>query len=383
MMSTALKTAADLLVKLLSFAVTAAMALTILVVSMHSATAVLGSQRDGYQALGFLFWIAFATLAVLVHEIGHAVAARSVGWDVHLITVFRFSLRTKARRIFVWPGGSRDRGAGSVFATPARLESWDKSWAVVILGGPLANLLIASVAYAALVRLHPEPFRTGLLGGIAATQGAVGLANLLPFRWRTHTSDGAKLLGAKLLGLMLGKTSTADQRALHRLHGLSIDGADPSGWSRDLIERIAQARFTSPEDAIRFSVLFNHGLSRGDIRGAYDLIEQARNNASFGLLPYQSAYAFLIAMVERDADRAEAMLSLVPEKARADFGYWRARACVDALRGQHPQARESVAKALQWAKKSGARPDADDRKLFDAIERGEPLPFAFERAEAA
>jgi hypothetical protein len=378
MTSTVLKTVAGFLAKLLSVAVTVTTATTILIVSMTSAVTILGLQGDGFQPLGFLLWIAFTTLAVLIHEIGHAGAARSVGWDVHLITVFWLSFRPRARRFFVWPRGSRDRGAGSVFATPARMEAWDKSWAVVLLGGPLANLLVAVVAYAALARFHFGPLWTGLGGGIAATQGVVGIANLVPFRWKAHRSDGAKLLA-----MILGKASNADQRALYRLHGLLIDGADPAGWSHDLIERVAQAHFTPSQDALRLGVLFNHYLSCGDLRRAHDLLEQARSSASYSLLPYQSSYAFLIAMVERDADRAEAMLSLVPEKARADFGYWRARACIHSLRGLHPQARESVAQAMLCAKKAGVRPDADDRKLFDAIERGEPLPFAFERAEAA
>ncbi|MGA0186913.1 MAG: RIP metalloprotease RseP [Burkholderiaceae bacterium] len=167
--------------------------------------------------MSFLFAVA---LLVFVHEMGHYLAARSVGVHVERFSVGfgRTILRLRDRRGCEWAVGWIPLGgyvkmwdAGSGEARPADAAPtssfhakplWARSW--VVVAGPLANFLFAWVAFsmvASLPRQEPVPVmavpaaqspaaQAGLRGG--ETISAVGGVPVLSFsdvRWQLFRSS--------------------------------------------------------------------------------------------------------------------------------------------------------------------------------------------------
>ncbi|WP_165190929.1 site-2 protease family protein [Caulobacter soli] len=136
-------------------------------------------------------------LAILIHEAGHVLAAKTVGFDVVEARVGRGPV-TLARR--AW--GVRwtvhryaALGGLTLFVPPEGASRWRR--AVSYLGGALANLAAASVAAA----LFP-PLDEALWGLAGAVAGGWLLLNLLmalsalwPTKGGDHPSDGALIVG--------------------------------------------------------------------------------------------------------------------------------------------------------------------------------------------
>ena len=136
----------------------------------------------GYVALGLLFraggspaWITagytgleIALVGLVVHEVGHAVAARRCGQ-----TVLWFALSAPSSAVAPFPAGER--------YSPRTL-------AVVALGGPAATLVLA-VGFLAAWRLVGGHW--GLTFLVAGGVNVVALANLIPFAAKSPVG-GAK-----------------------------------------------------------------------------------------------------------------------------------------------------------------------------------------------
>jgi len=139
-------------------------------------------------------WLAVLVIgfvAVLIHELGHAVAANTVGGRVSRIVVFPIEYVVASRKLrFVRHWGRGDLG-GYVSYTLDRIEA-RRRHAIVAIAGPLANIVTGIAAGAGMAVTAPNSLPRG---GAVATAFAIlsvgmGLANLIPF----DGSDGMRLL---------------------------------------------------------------------------------------------------------------------------------------------------------------------------------------------
>lgn len=139
-------------------------------------------------------WLAVLLIgfvAVLIHELGHAVAAKAVGGQVGRIVVFPIEFAVVSRKLRLVRRWGRGDLGGYVTYTLDRIEA-RRRHAIVAIAGPLANIVTGVVAGSTLTIAK----RGGLPPGAAvATAFAIlsvgmGLANLLPF----DGSDGMRLL---------------------------------------------------------------------------------------------------------------------------------------------------------------------------------------------
>ena len=127
-----------------------------------------------------LLLILCRAVSSVVHEFGHFVAAKFVSNDVALVVIGR-SGREQVFRAFgtFWLVRSTPIG-GFCYTSPTSLVGyrWKQSW--VYAGGPLANLLIAGLAFPGLEdpELVTKEFTPFLL--LAATNLWVAVANLIP-----------------------------------------------------------------------------------------------------------------------------------------------------------------------------------------------------------
>jgi Zn-dependent protease len=128
-------------------------------------------------------------VAVLVHELGHAVAAWRLGAEVRSIVVLPFELRLRPSRLRVkWRAGGGDLG-GYVAYTLDRIELGRKHM-LIAAAGPAANLLLAVAAGVIAGQLGVEALAGTLLAALAMLSTGMALANLVPFKG----SDGHHIL---------------------------------------------------------------------------------------------------------------------------------------------------------------------------------------------
>ena len=122
--------------------------------------AIVGSANTGMGAAGYLVGAVYAVgllVAVLVHEGAHALAARSFGIEVHRIVAD------------LWGGHTAYDGR---LSTPGRS-------AVISVAGPLANLGLAAMAYAAGAQI-PDGTSSYIVSGFALVNLLLAGFNLLP-----------------------------------------------------------------------------------------------------------------------------------------------------------------------------------------------------------
>lgn len=134
--------------------------------------------------LAYLVAFAYALLlfaSVLVHEISHAAAARTIGMPAtHVV-------------IDLWGGHTQFDSEAS---SPGR------SFYVAVVG-PLSNALVATLAWLFLVALSPSGVTRLLVGALAVTNGFVAAFNLVP----GLPLDGGRLLES-LVWKVTGERST-------------------------------------------------------------------------------------------------------------------------------------------------------------------------------
>jgi hypothetical protein len=346
------------------------------IAAMESADEILDHSRN-FQGLGIVLAPLYVAFCVVVHESGHVIAARLCGWNIHLISILGLAYRPAAGR---FERTSREWGArsGFVFATPRDNGGWDRSWAAVLLGGSLANFAGAGILYALIVTAPIGRHLTAVAGALALCSLTMGFANLVPFGRGPHRKSD----GGRLLDMLLGRKLDAQTRDAFRMTGLIYDRIPVERWDAALIARMESAQRDPRFDITRTGVLLNYHLVHGDVRRAHDIMERW---AEANPVPahFIVTRAFLIAVVERDADKAGKILAAVPQAERnASFHYWRAEAAILALQGRHEAARAAAAQVRVLAAKQASILDADDELLLSAIERAEPLPDHFEREAA-
>ena len=164
---------------------------------------------------------------VVLHDAGHLLAGIAAGLRPVALGIGPFRYE---RTLAGWRGyrGSALQGiAGFAALLPdGHAGAGRGAQAVMLAGGPLANLLVASICFAAAAALGGFPRTAGLLWGVGGIALVLGVANLVPFTvaagWR---SDGRTLLD------IARHAPDADiHLALQRVVGLSLAGQRPRDW---------------------------------------------------------------------------------------------------------------------------------------------------------
>jgi hypothetical protein len=308
---------------------------------------------------------------VLIHELGHVVAALAGRWRVHQIVVGSIGFAPRALK---WTlerrtaGGSSDLG-GWVLATP-RPSNVNRSGEIMfLLGGSLANLLstLLCLAVASFLR---DPIAAALVLGFSAVSLVLGLVNLIPWRGRGETKSDGELLKQvtqrKQQGLKPGPLMEIEMR----VYGDLLDKLPPRPSDVAELRRIPVEEIPL---AGRIDTLKVIAISSGDLVWTRRLILEAERRGSPLTLYDLTSLALTAALVDNNETSARAYLDRVPAELRqTDISYLRALAAVEHVGGRTVEAKRAVAAVRHLGGKEWG--DNDDRALFQAIEAGLPLP---------
>jgi Zn-dependent protease len=170
-----------------SFASPSGVTITV-VGSWLAAAAVYGPTSDVADKGGqLLLSVALVLVLSAFHEMGHAVAGRIAGLRFRSLTVGPFSLVRRVKRLRLLPNRRWIRFAGCVEHDLKPGQTRREDLAFSALGGPAANLLLASSIFA-------SGTTSATLGDLAVWSCFFGVFNLVPMRINGQTSDGGLVL---------------------------------------------------------------------------------------------------------------------------------------------------------------------------------------------
>jgi Peptidase family M50 len=305
----------------------------------------------------YFAWIALilgAGLATFVHEVGHVLGAKAFGWRIVVFAVGRLAIRIPSLRFGIVTRDVRDEQAGWVVAVPPnslRATKTAEIWFIV--GGPMANFMVAFVLFAlALPRALQQPnapsFAVGILIGIAWQMLATALANAIPNFPRGRPNDGAKLV--ELLKAEERSSGFGPTVWLQGMLSSNIRLNEIPKWvldeSRSLIgPNLAFAAYLSTVEIGRELDGFQPDISKIDAMIAI-------HRRDFGDSHWLSAItAFVCAVYKRDAQSARKALagssgpSTVPQLTLA------AEAAIEMLEGRYADAERKLKEALATVRK--------------------------------
>ncbi len=311
-------------------------------------------------------FLVFSLICVGVHEMGHALAALVLSYHVHFVVVGPIGYRPAARKFcYVYRWDSGDFG-GYVFATPASNDGYRQREAIFVAGGPMASLVFAAIVYSAagVTGSHTHV----VLASLAMMSFAIGALSLVPFVGsRDSPSDGALLVQ-----LMRGAVPTDEALRSSQLWGLYTDELSPKEWDARVVSQIESGPVSPRYEALRNYMLLKRYLAVGEFLKGKALLDAVETIESDCHPSFLVEHAFLTALLEQDAARAEAYLARVSDKAVQDsFNYRRAYAVVYAAASRWAEALSAVEAARRLAEADGLGVDEDDELIFSAIERRE------------
>lgn len=312
-------------------------------------------------------------LAIILHEVGHVLAARLAGCRPRLFAAGPLIIRRGTRRIRVelhWGGLVP---GGMVAATPPEAGSIVRPVAILVTGGPLTNLLLSLVSAGIYRSMEPAGIPSGRLFvavfGIASL--IVGLISLNPYR------PGMASDGLRLLRLWPGGTAAERDAALFTIFGLIYAGIRPADWPQRLLEQATALIDGTADEATGQILAYYHALDLGRPGSAGNHLNRALELVtvqSHSLRPgYYLEAAYSAAMLENNKEKANDYL------ARAGWGaaiepYRRLRceAAVLMAHGQTVRAMEQadLALALLARKEKNGTDHLEESLLRDLRTRG-------------
>lgn len=296
---------------------------------------------------GFVLTILVAVqVAILLHEAGHLIGARLVGFRPRLLAAFLVRVAWVDGRARLEAPRRPLRWSGIVIATPTGDHNLERRTAGFIGGGPAASLLLGALLGAAAIWLAPGISAYVLLY-CADFSLIFGCLTLMPYRSGGTLSDGARLLR-----LWQGGEAAQRDAALWAI-GALVSGDDrPRAVPQGALDRLLAPQDQSGEQAQAEALAAMCALDREEVSDAVAHMQRAMaliEHVPLWMRPgYYLEAAYMTARHEADPVRASAYL----EKSAGGVGIepWqraRAGAAVALAAGDHTRALALAREGLQ------------------------------------
>jgi hypothetical protein len=261
--------------------------------------------QDEHGPLGVVFaeaLILTGPLTALVHEFGHAIAARIAGLEVISVVIGRGS-RAFSFRFLGCPVEVRRNVFGGGRTTFVDLRGEFSRWRLffAIVGGPVANCVAAAMFVAlayAVSAIEPSgevDAAVAVFSGIAFSQGLAAVLNLWPWG-RGDLDDGLQRDGKLLLLLLFARLPQDDDRTRSIRRTLGTLRARRFADAEVACRELVSLEPTSPwaQSQLLHSILRNRGADAvvayyGDHRDDFDAAEQTASEDERASVPFLNA----------------------------------------------------------------------------------------------
>jgi len=287
-------------------------------------------QRDriGLVGCGFSLVAAFY-LMLAVHELGHVVAGLCVGFRCRSLRVGPLRFDSPVRVSLYGGPGAVVQGVAEMI--PVASDNLVRRGVVMVLGGPFANILSATV-----LLLWPAP--TTLLTTFFIVCSIVNAVNdLFPFESRLGVSDGRRIW-------MLLMQPARGERWLALLHlgGQLNDGVLPESLSAGFLAKAIAVRDASVDTVQAYAIAYSAAFQQSKDDEAAERLEVSLTYAG-GAAPgareaLMSDAAVFQARKRKRADLAEQWLGEIPRTMHTSWLRSRAEAAILEAKGDFPGA---------------------------------------------
>lgn len=320
----------------------------------------------------WIAWVFSAFTAVLVHELGHAVAAVLCGWGIAVFAAGPVGLQVHNRDFAIIPRSRRTEAEGFVMSLPLSSRVWTRErYAVIVGGGPAASLLQTAVAIALAVHWAPSSGSGldlfALSSGFALASGATSLSTLTPGSRVNGNADIQNFLRT----LRTDELQWSRERALNWLFSLTKNKLrlrDLPHWmieeAREQVGAIGGDLQRAYDSLIIGIVLDSPPVDRTDTRNRLDEFRRKYGGSAW----LDSCDAYFTAVWEGDAAEARRRLwhgdgdeDMRPMILAAD-------AAVSAREGDGRVARVLLAQMRDAVRKRSIFPDLTFRDIERQIE---------------
>ena len=305
-----------------------------------------------------LFVAATLLAAVLIHELGHALACRTFDLRLDEFAVWPFHFRrVKGRWRLVRPSALGGRRLGLVGFYPLSGDRLRARLLWCIASGPLASIIVGGAAVLSAGWLER------VSSGAAAFVGATGLwslfggfINLFPSR-----RPGAKSDGGWLFDLARGKAGIVQLYAIKSLVA-SCDWLRPREWDHSLVQialdEPADLGLPQEVDRLVHWVRYQWYADTGNVERAGEALEWTlrQDLSPAHRLGWAWDAVWFQAFSLRDAAGARAMQGVAQQLTPAvlsgseSIGVWKSKAGIAACEGRIDDASEAASNAVSFAK---------------------------------
>jgi hypothetical protein len=288
--------------------------------------------------LEFVAVVNMIWVVILVHEAGHILAGWLVGFRFRCLWFGPVSIVRTRRGLSCQPSDARRYAVSSC---PVGARGMVTRFVVYALGGSAANLVLAVVAFMAVVspRSHLSGFGLRLIVVLGLLSLWVGLCCLIPIRVRGQNQDGKQILDA------LRHPSLARRNlALQGLTYMRIRGVRPRCWPASLVRHILRPVDATVTTGAAWSYASGWALDRRDFTTAAGFLQLLLSDAPAAqqlrsvapLIPLEAAYFY--ARHGNDPAASRQWLAVDSASQFAVFMRWRAEAAIHLVEGRPEEA---------------------------------------------
>jgi len=247
------------------------------------------------------------TFIVVVHELGHAFAASIYGWKIAVVAVGRLTIRPAQRRLHYGLSAFPGLG-GAILPIPPEAGNWRKSYVIMLLGGPIANLVLAVCFAAGVLICSESPFWTHYLGVMAGLSGLTCAVNLLPVSKGLQKFDGARI------AMALRGENLESWARLARLSAELVTPKRPRDWNPECVAAARDDYASGGSEGALGLMLCAYHLDCGDLEKARAALAWAGERLG-ELDNVKISKAFILAYFDKDIEGAENLLAQVKSRA--------------------------------------------------------------------
>ncbi len=325
-------------------------------------------------ALLFALCVLAGFIAVLVHEVGHALGGVAVGFRFLFLAVGPLWVERTGGGWRVQFNRVPSLWGGLAACAPSGASDLTRRMAWVAAAGPLASLLL-SVGAAVGVRLTLETsalttaVRFGLME-LAVMSAMIFLATaVMPAPGGGFSNDGQRVWR-----LLAGDAQAQAESALLTLTGLMMGSVRPRDWPGDLVERSLQLEGRALFSASARSMAALYALDHGDLATAQlhnDVVVALLADLPAGLRPsFQAGAALVLAQAGRVDEAEQLLTSLRPSPFTEPHLLSLSWATIHARRGRRGTAHDRARQGLAEWSRPRMLASVQERELLEALAQG-------------
>jgi len=178
----------------------------------------------------FFGWIAAYLISTLVHELGHVICGLCHGWKLYMLVVGPMKIYRKKLDSPIRIGIEKNPilwfGVGGTLP-PSKSEENIRTWAKILLAGPVASIILGIVAGIGLIF-----WRNIFMLLLCFTPIAMGVMCAVPMKIKTGILYND---GTRYKRLTRGGQEGLEEKALFQLVEISVFGGDAPVYPNDLL----------------------------------------------------------------------------------------------------------------------------------------------------